>query len=59
PLALNTYEGIHGIEKKYTEVLKEEIKIFKMLFIDWVGSFEKEKDLPDDWHLFNDPNSFS
>lgn len=52
-------DEIHGIEKKYTEVLKEEIKIFKALFIDWVGSFENENDLPDDWHLFNDPDSFS
>ena len=51
-------EEIHGIEKKYIAVLKDEIEIFKQLFILWVTSFDKEKDLPDDWHLFNDPASF-
>lgn len=51
-------EEMHGIEKKYVAVLKDEIEIFKQIFIQRVTSFNKEKDLPGDWHLFNDPGSF-
>jgi hypothetical protein len=51
-------EAIHGLDKSYVTVLKEEIIRFKAIFIRWVQSFDKESDLPDDWYLFNDPNSF-
>lgn len=51
-------DEIHGIEKKYIEVLREEIELFKEIFINWVTSFEKDNDYPDDWYLFNDPASF-
>jgi hypothetical protein len=51
-------EEMHGIEKKYTEVLKNEIAVFKALFIQWIQAFDKTNDLPDDWHLFNDPSTF-
>jgi hypothetical protein len=49
---------IHGVEEKYTEVLKKEIEAFKEIFIKWVSCFDKTKDLPDDWHLFNNPADF-
>lgn len=52
-------DEIHGVEKKYLEVLREEIANFKTLFIQWVTSFDKENDLPDEWYLFNDPGSFT
>jgi hypothetical protein len=51
-------DEIHGVEKKYLEVLREEIAVFKTIFIQWVTSFDKENDLPDDWYLFNDPANF-
>lgn len=51
-------EELHGIDKKYVGVLREEIENFKTLFVDWVQSFDKTNDLPDEWYLFNDPNSF-
>ncbi len=51
-------DEIHGIEKKYLEVLREEIEIFRGIFIQWISCFDKVNDLPDEWHLFNDPNSF-
>jgi hypothetical protein len=51
-------EAIHGLDKSYVTVLKEEIIRFKAIFIRWVQSFDKETDVPDDWYLFNDPNSF-
>ncbi|MBI1780189.1 MAG: hypothetical protein HYR66_02315 [Sphingobacteriales bacterium] len=49
---------IHGVEEKYTEVLKKEIEAFKEIFIKWVSCFDKTNDLPDDWHLFNNPADF-
>lgn len=51
-------EEMHGIEKKYTGVLKNEMAVFKELFIQWIKAFDKTNDLPDDWHLFNDPSTF-
>ncbi|MEO5891032.1 MAG: hypothetical protein ABIQ31_12305 [Ferruginibacter sp.] len=50
--------ALHEIEDKYLDVVKTEIDEFKKIFIQWVGSFDKENDLPDEWHLFNDPTSF-
>ncbi|MEI9955234.1 MAG: hypothetical protein WDM90_02770 [Ferruginibacter sp.] len=49
---------LHGIERKYTDVLRNEIEEFRKIFISWVTSFDKENDLPDEWHLFNDPSTF-
>ncbi|MBC7935539.1 MAG: hypothetical protein H7Y86_09340 [Rhizobacter sp.] len=50
-------EQLNGIEKKYVDVLKEEIEIFKSLFINWVKCFDRGNDLPDDWWLFNNPDT--
>lgn len=52
-------EELHGIDEKYINVLREEIENFKGIFIDWVKSFDKSNDLPDDWYLFNDPTDFN
>ena len=51
-------EAIHNVEERYLDVLKNEIKTFKKIFIQWVGSFDKERGVPDEWHLFNDPANF-
>lgn len=50
--------ALHGIEEKYVDVLRNEIEAFKKIFIQWVISFDKKNDLPDEWYLFNDPSSF-
>ena len=50
--------AIHNLEKKYPDVLRKEIEEFRKIFIQWVSAFDKENDLPDEWHLFNDPSSF-
>ncbi len=52
-------EELHGIEEQYLDVLKNEISAFKEIFIRWISSFDKTNDLPDDWHLFNDPSTFT
>lgn len=50
--------AIHHVEEKYLDVLKNEMKEFRMIFIQWITSLDKEVDLPDAWHLFNDPATF-
>lgn len=42
----------------YLQVIRDETEIFKELFIEWRKTFDPSQDLPDDWHLFNDPDSF-
>jgi hypothetical protein len=56
--ALWACNTLHGIEQQYIDVLRNEIEAFRKIFIDWISSFDKENDLPDEWHLFNDPASF-
>lgn len=51
-------DEIHGIEQKYIAVLREEIESFREIFIKWVAAFDKTKDYPDKWHLFNNPGDF-
>jgi hypothetical protein len=51
-------EAIHEMEGKYLDVLRNEINAFREIFIKWVTSFDKNNDLPDEWHLFNDPSAF-
>jgi len=41
------------IEPRYMELLKAEIEEFRLLFIDWMETFDKSKDVPDNWGLFN------
>jgi hypothetical protein len=42
---------------KYLQLLRDEIEAFRKLFVEWVNSFDKTNDIPDDWGLFSDPNS--
>jgi hypothetical protein len=49
----------HGLEQQYIDVLRNEIDDFRKIFINWITSFDKKNDLPDEWHLFNDPSAFS
>ena len=50
--------ALHGIGENYLDVLRQEISAFKKIFIKWVKCFDKENDMPDEWHLFNDPSTF-
>jgi hypothetical protein len=51
-------EAMHELEGKYVDVLRNEIAAFKEIFVKWVTAFDRSNDLPDEWHLFNDPSSF-
>ena len=48
----------HGIGQEYIDVIRNEIDAFRKIFINWVNAFDKANDLPDEWHLFNDPSTF-
>ena len=41
------------IEPRYMELLRAEIEEFRLFFIDWIDTFDKSKDIPDNWGLFN------
>jgi hypothetical protein len=46
----------HGIkETEYINLLRTEIDEFKLLFVDWVASFDINNYIRDDWGLFNPP----
>jgi len=41
-------------EDRYLNVLRDELDEFRLHFIDWVKSFDKTKDIQDNWGLFYD-----
>ena len=47
------YEGIK--ETEYIDLLRNEIDEFRLLFIDWVASFDQWNYIIDRWGLFNPP----
>lgn len=57
--ARNLITQIDGLEQMaysqppYLNVLRREIEEFRVLFRAWVNGFDKKKDIPDDWGLFN------
>lgn len=42
-------------DKEYIELLRNEIEEFRLLFIDWVASFDPWNYIIDRWGLFNPP----
>jgi hypothetical protein len=42
-------------DKDYINLLSDEIDEFRLLFIDWVASFDVWNYIKDDWGLFNPP----
>lgn len=42
-------------DKDYIRLLRSEIDEFRLLFIDWVASFDVWNYIKDDWGLFNPP----
>ena len=47
------YQGVKDVE--YIELLRKEIDEFRLLFIDWVASFDTWSYIIDRWGLFNPP----
>lgn len=50
---LNGLEQLQYSDPAYLAVLRREIDEFRQLFLGWIGSFDKDRDIPDDWGLFN------
>lgn len=57
-MCFSATEMFSHIEKSYVQVIKDEIENFRILFVDWVKTFDKTLDYPDEWHLFNNPEDF-
>jgi hypothetical protein len=38
--------------KEHLNLLRQEMEEFRVIFVDWVNSFDKSNDIPDDWRLF-------
>ena len=36
-------------EEDYVDLLREKIEEFRLLFVDWIRSFDKTYDIPDNW----------
>jgi hypothetical protein len=45
-------------DESYVNMMRAEIEEFRLLFVQWVKSFDKGNDYADEWYLFNDPDSF-
>jgi len=42
-------------DSKYYHLVRKLVDEFRLLFIDWVGSFNQKHYIVDDWGLFNPP----
>ena len=52
-LTQTSYCKLENLSKpEYLKLLRDEIEIFRKLFVEWVKSFDKENDIKDDWGLF-------
>lgn len=50
--------GVFGFEEKdYFELLRNEMEEFRVLFVEWVNSFDPWNSVGDDWGLFNPPGA--
>lgn len=58
--AMSLYTQVGGlslydesIDTSFTNLIRTEIENFRLLFIDWVASFDKSDYIWDEWELFN------
>lgn len=49
--SLRFHEKFKDIE--YVTLLRQELEDFRMLFVEWVASFDKNNHIWDEWELFN------
>ena len=52
-LTQTSYCKLENLSKpEYLKLLRDEIEVFRKLFVEWVKSFDKTNDIKDDWGLF-------
>ena len=51
----NNLEHFGFSDAKYYHLVRKLVDEFRLLFIDWVGSFNQKHYIVDDWGLFNPP----
>lgn len=42
-----------AVDEKYIQLLRQEIEEFRVLFIEWVKTFDKQNDISDEWDIKN------
>ncbi|SOE21700.1 hypothetical protein SAMN06298216_2156 [Spirosomataceae bacterium TFI 002] len=50
---MHTYEMMGIGNPDYLELIRNEIEEFRKVFVDWVATFQRNDDFPDEWGLFN------
>jgi hypothetical protein len=54
-LAQETGLSLLGLaDPSYLEVLRNEIEVFRLLFVKWTNSFDRSRDMDDGWNLFKE-----
>ena len=53
--SLRYHENYKDIE--YVQLIRQEIEEFRLLFIEWVKSFDQDNHIWDEWGLFNPPGA--
>jgi hypothetical protein len=43
----------NGSNPEYLDLLYKELEEFRIIFVDWINSFDITNDIPDNWGLFN------
>lgn len=38
-------------EEDYVELMRDKIEEFRLIFVDWIRSFDKSNDIPDNWAI--------
>jgi len=41
-------------KQEYIELLKDQIEELRLMFVEWVDSFDRSKDVEDEWNLWQD-----
>ena len=44
-------------DMEYVTLIRQELEEFRLLFVDWISSFETANHIWDDWGMFNPPNA--
>lgn len=54
-VSYHTFKSFDFKEAEYLMMVRELIEEFRILFVDWVASFDQRKFIVDTWGLFNPP----
>lgn len=50
---MHAFEMFELGNQAYLDLIRNEIEEFRLIFVDWVASFKRTDEYPDEWGLFN------